>query len=179
MVRSFLKTSAILHKAISKGLMIIEPLEGASKLSYKARIYQSLVCNVYALLDNDDEGRRGYDEAVASNLVTDKEVRFASLLGYKNSEFEDLLEAGAYKNEIEEKYNILLRGNVFRNSKFKWSDRIKKVFIKNGARFDDAVEMEVKDLVAEKVQRIGMRALSKNGKMVIKSFIAFLEKKVS
>jgi ABC-type transport system involved in cytochrome bd biosynthesis fused ATPase/permease subunit len=63
---------------------------------------------------------------------------------------------------ILNKYNVELKGSVFRNSIKKWTERCKDTFMQQGTPWNPDIEMGVKTIVADSVQKNGIRCIKKN-----------------
>lgn len=78
-------------KAIRSNLLVIETLAGAGNLPYKLSLMKNALCSYHVLLDNDDAGRKSFEKARNSGLLTIKSCTFATCKGMQNSEFEDCI----------------------------------------------------------------------------------------
>ncbi len=172
---SFFKKSKTVSEAISKGMLRIVPIAGASNLSYQLKHYQEMLCNVYAFLDNDSEGRDAYEKASDSNLISIKDIFFANFPGKTDSEFEDLIKTSIYKDIIKQEMGVLLQGKKFQNNKLKWNERVRNVFLDHSKPWNDEVEMEIKNTVCSEVEKLGIDSLLKQGEKPILNLISHLE----
>ncbi len=116
-LKSWLQTfSNEIKNAIETNALAFDDLQGGSNLSYKASLYQNLLCNVFVFLDHDKCGRDSFKYAKSKALLNYKDVVFSRCPGMKNSEIEDFITIKTYKKVILEKFGVDLKGNIFRNS---------------------------------------------------------------
>ena len=81
-----------LRSALSRRLLILDHLGGATNLQYKATFYQKNVYNIHAFMDDDENGRKAVQDALDKNVLNLTDYNLASCQGMPNSEIEDLLE---------------------------------------------------------------------------------------
>ena len=168
--------SSKIRTAMSEGIIIFDILRGVSNLSYKATIWISQLCNVYAFLDYDDAGIRSFAEASKKNLITTKNIVYAHAKGFQESELEDLFNPHIYNKFIFEKYGIdLMKSNQFRNNKKKWSQRVKESFEAKSKPWNNKIKDEIKKDIAEKIQELGFKALHIKQRNPIQTMISDLE----
>ena len=130
-------------------------------------------------LDNDDEAIDDFKKAFDLNLIKIKNVFFTNFPGYKNSEMEDLIKKSIYKDKIKQDYGVNLEDREFRNNKYKWSERVKKVFQASGKPWNDTIKKNIKNTVATCVETNGVSSILKQGKGSINSLVEYLEKIIS
>jgi len=148
--------------AYEEGLFTFEAMGGCNNLSYQLNLHRSLICNVLVYLDADTDGKNSYTNAQKAGLLTSKEIFFTSVRSVIETEIEDLVKVSAYKQEIEDKYGVKLQCPIFKNNKNKWTIRVKETFIDQGKPWDDKIEAEVKDIVANRVENEGLNSLKKS-----------------
>ena len=170
--------SEIIKKAINNHLLVIDEIGGAGNLSYKLTLLSNSLCVYHTFLDNDEAGRSAYDKAELDGIITNKKNTFVTCNGAQNTEFEDCLNLEVYRNRIFEEFGVDLSQPEFRCNK-KWSDRVKSVFIKNGKRWSDTVESQVKYAVASAVKTSPINALNEHKRNSIDALIANIEKLLS
>jgi predicted ATP-dependent endonuclease of OLD family len=163
-----------LGKFIKNNLLVIEPIRGAGNLSYKLSLMNSALCIYHVLLDNDDAGKRAYDQATKEGLITVKNCTMLTCSGMVNSEFEDCLETSVYKPKIYDQFGVNLDSPKFR-CKSKWSERIKTVFMDQGKRWDEKTEKSVKRVVSECVAEKPEAALNPYKRNSIDALVLALE----
>lgn len=107
---SFILTSLspTLASAISRRVLVVDHLVGATNLSYKATFYKQNVYNIHAFLDNDEEGRKAIERAISRNVIEPSDYNLTICKGMQNSELEDLLQLDAYSLVVQKKYGVLL-----------------------------------------------------------------------
>lgn len=166
-----------LKKSINSNLLAIEKIGGASNLSYKLTLLGSALCVHHVLLDNDDAGRKAYQKAIDSGDLALKDSTFINCRGMSDSEFEDCIEVSTYKQELESEYGVLIDVPEFRNNK-KWSDRLKSVFLSQGKPWNDNIQAQVKNKVAECIAKKPKTALNIHKRNSIDALVHNLEMKI-
>ena len=128
----------------------IEALGGASKLLSKLYESNNTIFDYYVLLDDDESGHDAYEKAKAQSLIDPSKITFTKCIGKSISEFEDLLKPEIYIDTINSKYGMHLKQSDF-NSMKKWSEQLRICFLTEGKPWDDDLEAEIKELVADTV----------------------------
>lgn len=162
--------------AIKKGTLVFDHLVGGANLKYKICQYKNLMCDIYSFLDNDESGRKSYKEARDNDLISDKEITFASLRSYKNSEIEDLIDPFLYKKLVFNNFGVNLEGKIFKNNKKKWSDRVRDTFIGQGKPWDENVEKNIKKIVSEAIEKKQKLNIKREFSSCLKPMIIYIEK---
>lgn len=137
-------------KSLDHRTFIITPLDGATNLPYKVRLLHDSLCQYHCYLDNDDAGRKGFEDARKSGLLSDSQCNFTTCSGMLNSEMEDLIDLELYRDAVQQRYSIRLDVPMIRSNK-KWSDRMREAFTAQGKQWNDRVKMQVKLIVAQTV----------------------------
>lgn len=150
--------SDTLRRALRQRILAIEVLHG-SNIVGQVDFYKGALCNVHVYLDNDEVGRDAIDQALEKGTLERTEYHLSTCPGMRNAEIEDLVSLDAYQNAIENEYGVRLDTPHFRNSREKWSDRMKRTYLSQGKSWNDRVEMEVKTLVADAVSERGIGCL--------------------
>jgi len=145
--------------AIANGSLVLDSLDGAPNVSYKARLYKNILCNVMAFLDNDSSGKSSIKNAFKKGILKTSEYSLLSCKGMKDSEIEDLVNPSSYKEELLDEYDVDINNPAFKNSKAKWSDRIEKLFHNTGKLWDDEIKFKLKNLVSQAVVEKGLSSL--------------------
>lgn len=169
--------SSKLKYMIDNHMLILEPIGGAGNLSYKLNLLKSSLCVYHTFLDNDDAGRKAFEDCESEGILSIKMNTFINCNGSPNTEFEDCLDPDVYKKAIIDEFGVDLNCREFRNNQ-KWSDRVKQAFQSQGKNWNNGVESRVKFLVASCVKRDPERALSQHKRSSIDALVASLEKMV-
>lgn len=169
--------SAQIGKALKEHLMVIEPIGGASNLSYKLSLIKSSLCMYRVLLDFDDAGRKAFEKAKQDSLLTLKDTTFTICQGMKDSEFEDCLDVAIYSDKILQEFGVSTMHPAF-SSKDKWSERMKKAFMGQGKIWNDGVAAAVKSEVAAAVKDNPQSALNSHKRSSIDALVVALEKMI-
>lgn len=136
--------------ALYSNRLVIKPLAGAGNLSHDLLDLKNSMCKYVVLLDNDKAGKEAYTKAQEQGIVKDSEVRFTICNGSPESEFEDCLNKTIYAEAIKQEFGVDILQSSFRGNE-KWSERVRKTFLSQGARWTEAVEKKVKFIVANSI----------------------------
>lgn len=148
--------SSYLRGAIASGSLAFETLGGASKLRYSLAQLQTVLCNYYVLLDDDEEGRKAFKEVSQEGLASAASVSFTKCRGLSEAEFEDLLDEKVYAPYFQITHGVNVTMAPF-NEKKKWSARIRSGLQRsgksdaNGEAWSDAAESRDKLAIAQLV----------------------------
>lgn len=142
--------SESIKQALNLNMLVIKPLAGASNLSHDAADLKHCMCKYVALLDNDKAGIEAAEKAINSGLIKEAEIRYTVCNGSPESEFEDCLKPSVYEEAISEGFGVNIKCSEFKGNA-KWSERLKAVFLSQGARWTETVEKKVKLLVAQAI----------------------------
>ena len=165
-----------IQRSLENGMFTFDILNGASHLSQKIGMWHNSLCDVYAFLDHDREGKQAFDQAEHEGLIGIKNSSHTILNGYKESEMEDLISLDVYNKAVHEKYGVnLSTSKEFKNNKHKWSIRVKKSFLGNSKRWNSKIEANVKLIVLEKFLEIGYKGINIHHQKPIKSITKSLE----
>lgn len=142
--------SDVVKDALNTNKVVIKPLGGASNLSHDVADLKHCMCKFIVLLDNDKAGAEAADKALNKGLITEADIKFTMCPGSSEAEFEDCLQPALYAGAVLEKFNIDINCSQFRG-KAKWSDRMREVFLSQGARWTETIESKVKIAVAQSI----------------------------
>lgn len=171
-------SSARIKSAFTNGHLIIEGIGGGSNLVSKASAFKNLLCNVYAYLDNDQEGRAGVSRAVDKGIIDAMDYTLSSCPGMKDSELEDLISISSYRQDLLEAFAVDADTKFMRSAGSKWSERIKKEFENAGKLWRDEEKKSVKRIVANSAEAAGVEALHSNKKQSIANLVGGIEAKL-
>jgi putative ATP-dependent endonuclease of OLD family len=161
-----------------EGVLGIDSMNGCSNLPYKASMFVDQLCTVHAFVDHDDTGRSSTERAKREGILSDADVTFASCLGMRNSEFEDLVDIELYRPAVQRKYGIDLRRGQFSRRRSKWSQRMETAFITGGQTWDPSICAAMKILVADLIVEKPNNAIRNEFIGPLQSLIASLEAKL-
>jgi hypothetical protein len=171
--------SAQLRSAISRRLLVIDHLGGATNLHYKVTFYKQNVYNIHAFMDNDDEGRKSIQNALDKNVLDPADYNLATCEGMQNSEIEDLINLSAYAPSVDREFGVNLNLPRFRNSRAKWSDRVARLFQLSGKIWNRSEKMKVKRVVVDSCIAQGISSLNNHSRAPIDSLVASLDAKIA
>ena len=167
--------SSGIKDALSNGIITFDNLGGGNNLAYKSSLWKGLLCDVYAFLDNDESGKKAFDDANKKDSISIKDVTFANLDGYPESELEDLILSSTYKNEIS-KMGVDISRSTFKNNREKWSVRMRNTFKDQGKPWDDKIENSIKKIVTDVSIELGIKCVHKENRKPILKFVEDIEK---
>jgi AAA domain, putative AbiEii toxin, Type IV TA system len=176
----FSTASDKLRSAITSGSVAFDSIGGASKLRYGLSQLQSALCNYYIVLDDDDEARRGFEEATKDSLASQSNTSFFKLVGLQEAEIEDIYSEGVYADYFRTKYGVDVRAAHFK-SKDKWSGRIRKGMQRSGKSsgsgdaWPEHQEMADKRAIAELVAKAPRDAVLPARQSVMDSIVTAVE----
>lgn len=162
-------------KALRNNILVIDPIGGAGSLSYKLSLLKNSLCVYHVLLDNDDAGRNAFNNASRDNLLSLKNITLVNCNGMPNSEFEDCINPEIYKDEILNRFGVNINDSVFRCN-LQWSNRMKKVFQKQGKLWDDETERDIKKCVASSIEKHPTSALNPHKRQSIDALVEALDR---
>lgn len=162
-----------LKQMIDGHMLIVEPIGGAGNLPYKLTLLKNSLCVFHTLLDNDDAGRKAYDNSEEEGLLDIKSNTFINCNGSPNSEFEDCLDPAIYHDNVFEEFGVDLNCSEFKGKR-KWSDRVSQVFLSQGKQWNNGVEARVKYTVANCVKSNPDNALNNHKRGSIDAVIVNL-----
>jgi predicted ATPase len=169
--------SPTINKALKQHSLVIEPLGGASHLSYKLTQLSNALCVTHVLLDNDEAGKKAYSKAEEEKILNLADVTFVNCIGMAASELEDCFERSTYEADVLSEFGVDLSHNSFRG-KSKWSDRARICFEQQGKPWNPKMESQLKATVAIAIANNPDRALSMHKRSVIDALVAVLESKL-
>lgn len=170
------KLSPKIKKALEQGIISFDALDGGNNLAYKISIWKNLLCDVYVFLDHDKTGLKVFDEAKKQGIIQIKDVTFAKMRGFPESEIEDLIKMDIYEEEFKKIYGIeLKKSSKLRTSKRKWSERMKIIFSENHKPWNERIKMEVKEMVANSVKDRSTKAIRTIPSSPFDTLVAALE----
>lgn len=170
--------SPIIGKAIKQHHLVIEPIGGAGNLSYKLTLLANALCVAHVLLDNDDAGRKAYNNAEKEGVLKIADVTFVNCRGIPFSELEDCFDRVAYEGEVLKEFGVNLNDSAFRGNA-KWSDRAKACFEKQGKPWGTRVEAQLKAVVASTIARKPELALHQHKRNSIDALVKAIESKLN
>jgi len=169
--------SAPCCQALDSGVVALDTLSGASNLAYKASLVRSALCSAHAFLDDDPAARNAFERARLEGLLDDSDVNWATSEGMSESELEDLYDPALYAAMIQNSYRVSLEAPEFRSAS-KWSQRMERTFRRQGQRWDERIEKEVKVRIADLVAASTERALLHPRRSAFDGFAAALEQRL-
>ena len=179
LVSWFNSLSPKLRNALSRRLLFVDHLGGATNLHYKVTFYKQNVYNIHAFMDNDEEGRRATQDALNKNVLEPADYHLATCQAMQNSELEDLVLLEAYAPAVNRKFGVDLSQPRFRNSRAKWSDRAAELFRLSGKMWNKSVKLQLKRIVVDAAIQHGISSLNAHRRGPVETLISSLEGKLA
>ncbi|MGC0331119.1 putative ATP-dependent endonuclease of OLD family [Streptomyces sp. SAI-170] len=170
--------STILDSGIESGALAVECLRGAGNLGYQASLFKSQLCLVHVFMDNDKAATDAAAKSLSLGGLEYSEISHAIFPGMKESEIEDLYKVAAYQEVIVQKFSVSFPTAQFNKKRLKWSERMKRAFLASGQQWNDAIEVSVKNAVAESVARDPGNAIDPAVGSLMKNLCSVLERKL-
>jgi hypothetical protein len=170
--------SSLLKESLENATLVIDPLHGASNLSYKISSISASLCNIHILLDNDDAGRKAFTDANAKSLIRQADCHFTNCDGMGNSEMEDCLDIKIYQGILKEEYGVIIDMPDFKNNRSKWSERMQRVYQRHGKLWNENIKREVKMKIAYAANKNPKDSLNEHKRDAIDALITALEEKL-
>ena len=180
-IESLLCCDTDIKRAIDNSLLSVESLRGVNNLSSKLYDSHNTMFDYYVFLDGDNAGRSAYEEAESKNLINLSQISFTSRVGKRESELEDLIKPEVYLGKLNNECSINITEDNL-NSMKKWSDQIEQLFIEKGKPWNNKIEGEIKEIVADEVcKKIkeGYDVLAEFGKECIITFVENIKSYIS
>lgn len=136
--------------ALSKNILVIKSLAGASNLNYELSTLRSFMCKYFVFLDADEAGYSAGEKAISNGLLTEAEIKYSICNGQTNAELEDCIKSEIYATQIQENFSVDINVASFKCNE-KWSKRLKNTFMAQGQRWTDSIEKKVKLKVAQSI----------------------------
>ena len=172
-------SSERLADVLLSGELMLEPLNGASKLSAHASAMRATACSIFASLDGDEAGIDAVNAAVSSGRIATSDYMLMSRRGMKESEFEDLLKFSAYRHQLEAEFGVRIPAALANGKGPKWSDKLQSA-LKSKYKLGNKYEIgRAKALVSEVVVAAGRDSLNAAGRTAIDQLATELERRLS
>jgi putative ATP-dependent endonuclease of OLD family len=166
------------RQILDNGHLAIDTLGGATNLAYKVGLIRAALCSVHCFLDHDAAAKEAFDRARLDGLITDADVNWATSDGMRESEIEDLYLPDLYAAALQNAFRVSIEAPEFRTAA-KWSQRMARTFQRQGKPWDDRIEKNIKQRVAELVASDPARALLPARRASFDALVATLESRIS
>ena len=148
-------------KALKSNMLIIEPLNSASKLSFMLSFYRGQLCATYSFLDDDQAGNEAVKAASQASLISSTRYTLSMCEGMKEAELEDCINTDIYRKAILDQLGVDIFSPKFKGNK-KWSTRMESTFKFQGKTLSE------KDLSISK--QIVVDAILNNPKIALNDY---------
>lgn len=163
-----------IKEALKSNVLVIKAIGGAGNLCGELNTLKGFMCKFFVYVDNDEAGKLAVNKAQEKGLLKDSEVKYTICNGQSESEFEDCLKSDFYKDIIKFNFSVDICVSEFRGNK-KWSDRMKNVFLSQGAKWTDSVEEKVKYIVANAIPENIQDVLNEHKRNSIDALVSIIE----
>ena len=163
--------------ALSHGGLAIDSLLGGANLSYKLSQLKEAICNYHCFLDDDDCGHKAFEKAKQNNLLSLAEIHFTVCNGMAEAELEDLYDVGKYSDMIKNGYGVSLDAPKFHSNK-KWSTRMAGTFKQHGKPWNEPIENEIKNKIADIARSVAGGILNPHKKSSFDALVGALESRL-
>jgi len=148
------KHSTFLQKVLSERRLIVSSCGGTRKMEQNIRFIRNQISRLHVVVDNDEPGRQEISNLLSNSMLSESEYTILTMNGLSNSEIENMIDPTVYAQKISSKYGIHKQDILdVAKGKARWSDYMKKVFVKAGKRWNKEVEFKLKTLVSESIKR--------------------------
>lgn len=161
--------------ALSKNVLVIKSLAGASNLNYELSTLRAFMCKYFVFLDADEAGYSAGEKAISNGLLTEAEIKYSICNGQTNAELEDCIKSEIYATQIREDFSVDINVTSFKCND-KWSKRLKNTFMAQGQRWTDSIEKKVKLKVAQSIADSIENVLNDHKRGSIDALVFSLEK---
>jgi predicted ATP-dependent endonuclease of OLD family len=169
--------STYYSKLKEKGRVVLGNLQGCSKAAYKASMYKNLLLEVFLILDSDSEGLLSLKEVIEKGILSQSETLKVVVPGMSKAELEDLYDYNLYKEMILNDYCVNIDTTNFKRLSNPWSDRIKREFELCGQTWNESIEKDLKEKIADLVVEKGYDFIHSARKQFIDNVIQVLDNK--
>jgi putative ATP-dependent endonuclease of the OLD family len=176
-LHKWLSLDSQVKRLLDDTVITIDSLSGGTNFSYKISLFNSMLCNVLFFLDDDDSGKKSFQEAIRKSLIDVKDGVFSIVPGRKESEIEDMIVPEVYSQEIMNRYGVNLEAKKFKTSKKKWSDRLKDLFRDSGKQWDNKIEEEIKALVADCISAYQGQSIKTKSEGPVENLISMIKQR--
>jgi hypothetical protein len=170
--------STKLKSAIAANSLVLDPLFGASNLSYKLSQLRDALCKSHIFLDYDKAAKDISDRASQDGNLVPSEVNYSICQGMGESEIEDMYTADLYADMVSNEYGVDLKSSKFKSAR-KWSERVEACFLDQGRKWDNKVSVDLKTRIAELVEANPSTALNPHKRSAFDALVAALEARIS
>ena len=147
----FCQRSKVFADFIEKGRLVLDDLEGASKIGYKLTTLRLQVAQPILLIDDDGKGRETVKKAKLDGGLEEKFIfQWKRPLGM-STELEDIFNPDSYWGKLQAECGVTLDKPQFLAKEGDWSTRMKEMFEQSGKTWNSSVESNAKKAVAEAV----------------------------
>ena len=170
--------SPTLKKFIQDGYIAFNVLNGTKNLYRTCDMWNKLLCNVFLFLDNDNAANNEYNKIESSNIVPKDNIVWCIHNDRNESEIEDFIKEEYYVDYIFETYGVNVKKIPKRYRKYKWSEKMEKLFNDKSQKWTIDVSNDIKKMISDTVVKNGYKTMTKQGNPIM-NIITKLERYTS
>jgi putative ATP-dependent endonuclease of OLD family len=159
--KALAERSKQLKNALNDNTLKIDSINGATNLTYHSMLYKNAVCDVHALIDDDDAGRSAVSQALGDGVLAPNEYHVVTLMGQEKSELEDALDPASYAELLLSEFGVTIEAAA--STQAKWSQKMKSAFKASGKLLDAEKLRQLKTRVCQHVGAQQVVALTPAG----------------
>lgn len=172
-IDEILRRDAKLRALLDSRFLVLEALKGAANLIHNCRHYTQLSCEVFAFLDNDQEGKAAFDAAFGAGYISIERVRYTISGRRSTSELEDMFDEAHYADVMNE-FGLRFDEQYFADGA-KWSFRTRRLADRLGVPWNDDIAEQAKVRIGAALRGSYWDALSDRGKDASNGIIKLLK----
>lgn len=171
------RESPVIQSALTDGALRIEITSGANNIAYQFRHFYDSVCRVHVLLDADNAGRKALEALEKEHGFSHLDATMVTVVGMNDSEVEDLIDEAFLGPDILARFNVALNPACTHPQK-KFKLRMQDYFAGSGQGWTQAIEDDLKTLVADAVERDPVAALRADRRGPLDALVREIESKL-
>ncbi|XAS62771.1 ATP-dependent nuclease [Pseudarthrobacter sp. So.54] len=170
--------SSRIEGALVDGSIKIRPSGGGSGLTAAAKHLLIEPTTMFALIDNDNDGKNTLKKLGDDTLVPVENVFLVSPGGLFNKELEDFYSEELHRKVLNQMFAADVSSFEPWDDEKKWSNQVKP-FLRTIGKPDDTYTVDtVKIRLVEEIERVGTQGLNPKADPILDSLVARLEKVV-
>lgn len=175
-VRALIRRNAPeLWSKLDDGSLVINDLEGTSKIAYTLSTLHATVSSVVLLVDDDKAGRDCLAKAARDAKLHERFQFRWKRPDHIDTELEDLVETSVYWSAVQTEFAAKLDEASFSKSNDKWSVRMKRSFESAGKPWNDSIENSVKSIVAKAIESSDADPVAENARILMTNVLSAIQ----
>lgn len=167
--------SVAIRNFLASGVLSIDVLGGASKLTERLRARIDELSKFHVFLDDDAEARQAFDHAKSRGLIDASKVNFSRVPGKQEAEIEDLVREDIIDLVFEEFCGAKF-SDFKQDRNKKWSKRAAAFLAFLGKRNGPNEISYLKNAVSQKFIGVGIDAVHESRRQIFRSVLSSVER---